>query len=65
MSGPAVPRSLYDLLPGDVDALVAELGLPKFRANQLLQALYHEFPASPEELRQLPAEARAAVTARS
>ena len=64
MSGPAVPRSLYDLLPGDVDALVAELGLPKFRANQLLQALYHEFPSSPEELRQLPAEARAAVTAR-
>lgn len=64
MSALAVPRSLYDSLPADVDELVAELGLPKFRANQLLQALYHEFPASLADVRQLPVDARAAISER-
>jgi 23S rRNA (adenine2503-C2)-methyltransferase len=64
MSALAVPRSLYDLLPAEVDELVAELGLPKFRANQLLQALYHEFPASLADVRQLPLDARAAISER-
>lgn len=61
MSAALIRRSLYDLLPAEVDALIAELGLPKFRANQLLHALYHEFPASLDDVRQLPAEARTAV----
>lgn len=51
-------RSLYDLLPGEVDALVQELGLPAYRANQLLHALYKEFPQSIDDLRQWPAAAR-------
>ena len=56
--------SLYDLLPAEMDALIAELGLPAYRANQVLQALYREFPGSVEELRQLPAGARAALAGR-
>ncbi len=64
MSGQDLPRSLYDLLPDEVDALVAELGLPHFRANQLLHALYHEFPDELSDVRQLPANAREALAAR-
>lgn len=64
MSGQDLPRSLYDLLPDEVDALVAQLGLPHFRANQLLHALYHEFPDELSDVRQLPANAREALAAR-
>ena len=54
-----IPPSLYDLLPAEMDALIAELGMPAYRSNQVLQALYREFPESVEEIRQLPAEGRA------
>ena len=57
-------KSLYDLLPAEVDALMAELGLPAYRANQLLQALYREFPASFDDLRQLPVGLRMRIAER-
>jgi 23S rRNA (adenine2503-C2)-methyltransferase len=49
---------LYRLLPDELDALVAEIGEPRFRANQILRALYHESPTTVDDLRQLPAFAR-------
>jgi len=47
-------RTLYDLLPDEIDQLVAGLGLPAYRAKQILQSLYREYPTSLDELRQLP-----------
>ena len=32
-------RTLYDLLPDEIDQLVARLGLPAYRARQILQPL--------------------------
>ena len=64
MKASEVPRSLYDLLPTEVDALIAELGLPAYRANQLLQALYREFPAGFDDLRQLPVGLRRRIAER-
>ncbi len=45
---------LYRLLPAEVDELVAELGLPRYRGDQLLRALYHEFPSSLGDITTLP-----------
>jgi 23S rRNA (adenine2503-C2)-methyltransferase len=45
---------LYRLLPAEVDALVAELGLPRYRADQVLRALYHDFPANLDDITTLP-----------
>jgi 23S rRNA (adenine2503-C2)-methyltransferase len=50
---------LTGLLPEDVDRLVGELGLPRYRGDQLLHWLYTEFPTEIDQLRQWPAEARA------
>ena len=47
--------SLYRLLPEEVDALISELGQPRYRADQLLRTAWHEFPRSFDEFRQLPA----------
>ena len=49
---------LYRLLPQDLDALVTEMGQPRFRADQLLHALYRGTPASVDDLRQLPVRMR-------
>ena len=49
---------LYRLLPEEVDALMAELGQPRYRADQLLRALYHEFPGSLDAIKTLPAALR-------
>ena len=49
---------LYRLLPAETDELMAELGQPRYRADQLLRALYHEAPASVDDLKQLPAALR-------
>ncbi len=56
--------ALYGLLPAEVDSLTAELGLPAFRANQVLQALYRDFAAGIAEIRQLPVSARDAMAER-
>ena len=61
MKTSAAPGTLYDLLPGELDAVVAELGMEPYRANQLLQALYRDFS---NDLRQLPARARGTLTER-
>jgi len=53
--------SLYGLLPAEVDELVAGLGLPRYRSDQLLKALYRAFAESIAEVKQWPAAARAAV----
>ena len=56
---------LYRLLPDELDALVVEMGQPRFRADQVLRALYHESPAAVDDLRQLPALARQELKDRS
>jgi len=56
-------NDLYRLLPGEVDALVATLGEPAYRAEQLLRALWHTFPASLDEVTTLPAALRARLAA--
>ena len=55
------PRTLYDLSPAEIDDLVAALALPAYRAKQILQSLYHEFPQSMDDLRQLPADVRETI----
>ncbi|MCC6381487.1 MAG: 23S rRNA (adenine(2503)-C(2))-methyltransferase RlmN [Dehalococcoidia bacterium] len=54
---------LYRLLPEEMDALVADLGERHYRADQLLHALYHGFPAVLDEVSVLPAAFRARLAA--
>ena len=61
MSAVVTSPTLYDLTPGEIRELVAELGLPPYRAAQVLQALYRDFDS---ELKQLPATARGAIAER-
>jgi 23S rRNA (adenine2503-C2)-methyltransferase len=49
---------LYRLLPGEMDALVTQLGVARYRSDQLLQALYHAFPARLDDITLLPAGLR-------
>lgn len=49
---------LYRLLPVEMDAFVAELGVPRYRADQLLHALYRDFTPSLAEATTLPAGLR-------
>ncbi|MCC6387842.1 MAG: 23S rRNA (adenine(2503)-C(2))-methyltransferase RlmN [Dehalococcoidia bacterium] len=56
-------NDLYRLLPDEADALVASLGEPAYRADQLLRALWHTFPASLDEVTTLPAALRARLAA--
>ena len=49
---------LYRLLPAEVDDLIAGLGQPRYRAGQLLKALYREGPDSLDDLRLLPGALR-------
>lgn len=53
---------LYRMLPEEIDELVKNMGEPRYRADQLLQALYHEFPKDMSSLNQLPAEMRAKLS---
>jgi 23S rRNA (adenine2503-C2)-methyltransferase len=55
--------SLLRLLPTEVDALMVELGEPRYRGDQLLRALYREQAQSLDEVRQLPAALRAKLAA--
>ena len=52
---------LYRLLPSELDELIAGLGQPRYRAEQLLRALYRESPTSLENLRLLPAALRGMI----
>ena len=46
---------LYRLLPEEMEELVIELGQPRYRADQILYALYYKFPKNISEVKQLPA----------
>lgn len=52
---------LYRILPEEMDDLVASIGQPRYRADQLLHALYHEFPRKISDLHQIPAAMRNAL----
>ncbi|MBI2764600.1 MAG: 23S rRNA (adenine(2503)-C(2))-methyltransferase RlmN [Chloroflexi bacterium] len=56
-------NDLYRILPQELDALMVELGEPRYRAGQLLRALYHDFPAALVEVRALPAALREKLAA--
>ncbi len=51
--------SLYRMLPEELEALMASLGQPRYRADQLLHTAWHDSPASLDDFRQLPAGLRA------
>jgi len=53
--------NLYRVLPEEMDKLVTDLGQPRYRADQLLRALYHDSPKNISDLRQLPASMRYAL----
>jgi 23S rRNA (adenine2503-C2)-methyltransferase len=50
---------LYSLLPTEVDDLVTSLGASRYRADQLLRALYRGAPASLADIPNLPKDLRA------
>jgi 23S rRNA (adenine2503-C2)-methyltransferase len=52
---------LYRVLPEDMDKLVTSMGQPRYRADQLLHMLYHEFPKDLSTMQQLPAKMRHAL----
>ena len=56
-------NDLYRLLPGEADPLRADRGEPRYRAAQLLRALWHAFPAPLDEITTLPAALRARLAA--
>ncbi|MFZ8937561.1 MAG: 23S rRNA (adenine(2503)-C(2))-methyltransferase RlmN, partial [Nitrosopumilaceae archaeon] len=43
---------LYRMLPEEMEDLVLELGQPRFRADQILYALYYKFPKDLSEIKQ-------------
>jgi 23S rRNA (adenine2503-C2)-methyltransferase len=51
--------ALTRLLPAEVDAVIAGLGAPRYRADQLLRAIYRELRTSLDEVAVLPAALRA------
>lgn len=54
-------ETFFDLLPEEVDARVRELGLPRFRADQLLVAAYRQLVSSWSEVTTLPKSLRSAL----
>jgi 23S rRNA (adenine2503-C2)-methyltransferase len=54
---------LYRVLPEEMDNLVTEMGQPRYRADQLLHALYHDSPTDISDLRQIPSALRDALVA--
>jgi 23S rRNA (adenine2503-C2)-methyltransferase len=59
-----VTRSLYDLDPGQLEALVAEAGEPPYRARQLTHWLDTRRQADPEAMTNLPRGLRARLSER-
>ena len=49
---------LGGLLPAEVDELTSRMGLPRYRADQLLQAVHRECVEDVANIRQWPAQAR-------
>jgi 23S rRNA (adenine2503-C2)-methyltransferase len=59
-----VTRSLYDLDPGQLDALVAEAGEPPYRARQLAHWLDARRQPDPRAMTNLPRPLRARLSER-
>jgi 23S rRNA (adenine2503-C2)-methyltransferase len=59
-----VTRSLYDLDPGQLDALVAEAGEPPYRARQLAHWLDARRQPDPQAMTNLPRSLRARLSER-
>ena len=55
---------LLRLLPEELEAVMAELGRPRYRADQVLRAAWHESPTSFGDMGQLPAALRAELAGR-
>lgn len=55
--------NLYRLLPEEVDSLIKSMGQQRYRADQMLHALYSEFPEDTSAMRQIPAELRDGLSA--
>jgi 23S rRNA (adenine2503-C2)-methyltransferase len=55
------PRHLADLIPDERADLVAELGLPRFRARQVARHYFSRLTSDPEQMTDLPAEGRSAL----
>ncbi len=55
---------LYRLLPEEMEQMVIELGQPRYRADQILYALYYKFPKNISEIKQLPAAFRETLMAK-
>ncbi|MGN2636873.1 23S rRNA (adenine(2503)-C(2))-methyltransferase RlmN [Nocardia takedensis] len=55
------PRHLADLDADGRTAVMAELGLPKFRADQIARQYYARLEADPERMTDLPAPVRSAI----
>jgi len=55
---------LYRLLPEEMEKMVMELGQNRYRADQILYALYYKFPKSISEIKQLPKEFRETLIAK-
>ena len=49
---------LYRLLPEEMEQMVLDLGQPRFRADQILYALYYKYPQNISEIKQLPLDFR-------
>ena len=54
---------LYRVLPDEMDNLVIELDQPRYRADQLLHALFHESPRKMSDLHQIPSAMQNALVA--
>ena len=54
---------LYRVLPEEMDDLVIKLGQPRYRADQLLHALYQESPKKISDLHQIPSVMQDALVA--
>ena len=52
---------LYRILPEEMDELVTKFGHPRYRADQLLRALYHDAPKKMSDLHQIPSSLRDAL----
>jgi 23S rRNA (adenine2503-C2)-methyltransferase len=55
---------LVRLLPEELEPLLAELGQPRYRADQVLRAAWHDSPDSFGDIRQLPTSLRAQLAER-
>jgi 23S rRNA (adenine2503-C2)-methyltransferase len=55
--------NLYRVLPEEMDELVKVLDQPRYRADQLLRALYHDSPKNMADLHQIPSVMRDRLSA--